>query len=124
MPGQLNVLLAEAGVPYDVVEEMEETNHHIAEADCCMVIGANGTDDAWSSTTSPQPTQSKLPLTNNPYIHQPTHPPTTDTVNTAAVEDPASPLAGMPIIRADLAKSVVVMKRSMASGYAGCVSAS
>lgn len=76
MPGQLNVLLAEAGVPYDVVEEMEETNHHIAEADCCMVIGANGTDDAWSSTTSPQPTQSKLPLTNNPYIHQPTNRPT------------------------------------------------
>lgn len=45
----------------------------------------------------------------------------TDTVNTAAVEDPASPLAGMPIIRADQAKNVIVMKRSMASGYAGCV---
>ncbi len=42
MPGQLNVLLAEAGVPYDVVEEMDETNHHIAEADACLVIGANG----------------------------------------------------------------------------------
>lgn len=79
------MLLAEAGVPYDVVEEMDETNQHIAEADACLVIGAN------------------------------------DTVNTAAVEDPASPLAGMPIIRADLAKNVIVMKRSMASGYAGCV---
>ncbi len=83
MPGQLNVLLAEAGVPYDVVEEMDEINTHIAESDACLVIGAN------------------------------------DTVNSAAEEDPNSPLAGMPVIRVWESKNVIVMKRSMASGYAG-----
>jgi len=83
MPGQLNVLLAEAGVPYDVVQEMDEINEHIHESDVCLVIGAN------------------------------------DTVNSAAEEDPNSPLAGMPVIRAWESKSVIVMKRSMASGYAG-----
>lgn len=83
MPGQLNVLLAEAGVPYDVIQEMDEINEHIHESDACLVIGAN------------------------------------DTVNSAAEEDPNSPLAGMPVIRAWESKNVVVMKRSMASGYAG-----
>ena len=62
MPGQLNVLLAEAGVPYDVVFEMEEINDELGDVDLCMVIGAN------------------------------------DTINSAAVEDPNSPIAGMPVI--------------------------
>ncbi|CAM9384153.1 unnamed protein product [Heterosigma akashiwo] len=83
MPGQLNVLLAEAGVPYDIVEEMEEINEHIDEADVTLVIGAN------------------------------------DTINSAAEEDPNSPIAGMPVIQVWKSKRVVVMKRSMASGYAG-----
>mmetsp|Transcript_14687 Transcript_14687/g.19338 ORF Transcript_14687/g.19338 Transcript_14687/m.19338 type:complete len:1075 (+) Transcript_14687:107-3331(+) len=83
MPGQLNVLLAEAGVPYDIVEEMEEINEHIEEADVTLVIGAN------------------------------------DTINSAAEEDPNSPIAGMPVIRVWESKKVIVMKRSMASGYAG-----
>lgn len=83
MPGQLNVLLAEAGVPYDIVFEMEEINEEIPEADVCLVIGAN------------------------------------DTVNSAALEDPNSVIAGMPVIEVWKAKQVVMMKRSMAAGYAG-----
>ncbi len=62
MPGQLNVLLAEAGVPYDIVFEMEEINDDLGDVDLCMVIGAN------------------------------------DTINSAAVEDPNSAIAGMPVI--------------------------
>lgn len=116
MPGQLNVLLAEAGVPYDVVEEMDETNHHIAESDCCLVIGANGTCVSIHRARSILIDQNRI----SPLYRLTNHA-RTDTVNTAAVEDPASPLAGMPIIRADQAKNVIVMKRSMASGYAGCV---
>lgn len=83
MPGQLNVLLAEAGVPYDIVEEMEEINPDFGETDVALVIGAN------------------------------------DTVNSAAEDDPNSQIAGMPVIRVWHAKQVVVMKRSMAAGYAG-----
>lgn len=83
MPGQLNVLLAEAGVPYDIVFEMDEINESIAEADVCLVIGAN------------------------------------DTVNSAAVEDPNSVIAGMPVIEVWKAKQVIMMKRSMGAGYAG-----
>jgi H+-translocating NAD(P) transhydrogenase len=83
MPGQLNVLLAEAGVPYDIVEEMEEINPDFGETDVALVIGAN------------------------------------DTVNSAAEDDPNSQIAGMPVIRVWNAKQVVVMKRSMAAGYAG-----
>ncbi len=83
MPGQLNVLLAEAGVPYDIVEEMEEINDDFAETDLTLVIGAN------------------------------------DTVNSAAEEDPNSAIAGMPVLRVWNSKQVVVMKRSMSSGYAG-----
>jgi len=83
MPGQLNVMLAEAGVPYDMVFEMEEINGEMGEVDVTMVIGAN------------------------------------DTVNSAAEEDPASAIAGMPVIQVWKSKHVVFMKRSMASGYAG-----
>lgn len=83
MPGQLNVLLAEAGVPYDIVFEMDEINHEIGEADVCLVIGAN------------------------------------DTVNSSAVEDPNSVIAGMPVIEVWKAKQVVFMKRTMGTGYAG-----
>ncbi|GLI60330.1 hypothetical protein VaNZ11_002448 [Volvox africanus] len=83
MPGQLNVLLAEAGVPYDVVFEMDEINEELDEADVCLVIGAN------------------------------------DTVNSAAVEDPSSVIAGMPVIEVWRAKQVIFMKRTMGAGYAG-----
>ena len=83
MPGQLNVLLAEAGVPYDIVEEMEEINDEFGETDVALVIGAN------------------------------------DTVNSAAEDDPNSQIAGMPVLRVWNAKQVIVMKRSMAAGYAG-----
>jgi len=83
MPGQLNVLLAEAGVPYDIVEELEEINDDFSAADVVLVIGAN------------------------------------DTVNSAAEDDPNSEIAGMPVMRVWNAKQVIVMKRSMAAGYAG-----
>ncbi|GLC33858.1 hypothetical protein PLESTB_000811600 [Pleodorina starrii] len=83
MPGQLNVLLAEAGVPYDVVFEMDEINEELDHADVCLVIGAN------------------------------------DTVNSAAVEDPNSVIAGMPVIEVWRSKQVFFMKRTMGAGYAG-----
>jgi H+-translocating NAD(P) transhydrogenase len=83
MPGQLNVLLAEAGVPYDIVEELEEINDDFGETDVCLVIGAN------------------------------------DTVNSAAEDDPNSEIAGMPVMRVWNSKQVIVMKRSLAAGYAG-----
>ena len=83
MPGQLNVLLAEAGVPYEIVEEMEEINEDFGETDTVLVIGAN------------------------------------DTVNSAAIDDPNSIIAGMPVLEVWNAKNVVIMKRSMAAGYAG-----
>lgn len=83
MPGQLNVLLAEAGVPYDIVEELEEINDDFGEADVTLVIGAN------------------------------------DTVNSAAEDDPNSQIAGMPVLRVWNSKQVIVMKRSLAAGYAG-----
>jgi len=83
MPGQLNVLLAEAGVPYDIVEELEEINDDFKDADVTLVIGAN------------------------------------DTVNSAAEDDPNSQIAGMPVLRVWNSKQVIVMKRSLAAGYAG-----
>lgn len=83
LPGHMNVLLAEAKVPYDIVLEMEEVNHDLPETDVVLVIGAN------------------------------------DTVNPAAVDEPGSPIAGMPVLEVWNADQVVVLKRSMASGYAG-----
>jgi H+-translocating NAD(P) transhydrogenase subunit beta len=83
LPGHMNVLLAEAKVPYDIVLEMDEINHDFAETDVVLVIGAN------------------------------------DTVNPAALEDPDCAIAGMPVLEVWQAKHVIVLKRSLASGYAG-----
>ncbi len=83
LPGHMNVLLAEAKVPYDIVLEMDEINDDFPETDVVLVIGAN------------------------------------DTVNPAAMDDPGSPIAGMPVLHVWEARNVIVFKRSMASGYAG-----
>jgi len=83
LPGHMNVLLAEANVPYDIVMEMEEINDDLPETDVVMVIGAN------------------------------------DIVNPGAEEDKSSPIYGMPVIQVWNAEKVIVMKRSMAVGYAG-----
>lgn len=83
LPGHMNVLLAEAKVPYDIVLEMDEINDDFADTDVVLVIGAN------------------------------------DTVNPAALDDPSSPIAGMPVLHVWQARHVIVFKRSMNTGYAG-----
>lgn len=83
LPGHMNVLLAEANVPYDIVFEMDEINADLPDVDVLLVVGAN------------------------------------DIVNPSALEDSSSPIAGMPVIEAWKAKSVVALKRSMAAGYSG-----
>src|SRR5659263_319640 len=83
LPGHMNVLLAEAKVPYDIVLEMDEINADFDDTDVVLVIGAN------------------------------------DTVNSSALEDPSSPIAGMPVLEVWKARHVIVFKRSMNAGYAG-----
>jgi NAD(P) transhydrogenase subunit beta len=83
MPGHMNVLLAEADVPYDALRDLEQINEEFAQTDVALVVGAN------------------------------------DVVNPAARNDPGSPIHGMPILAVDQARSIIVVKRSMRSGFAG-----
>jgi NAD(P) transhydrogenase subunit beta len=83
LPGHMNVLLAEAKVPYDIVLELDEINDDFPDTDVVLVIGAN------------------------------------DTVNPAAIDEPGSPIEGMPVLHVWESSDVIVFKRSMATGYAG-----
>ena len=83
MPGHMNVLLAEADVPYELLKEMDDINPEFSRTDVTLVIGAN------------------------------------DVINPAAEDDPSSPIYGMPILEVNKSAAVVVLKRSMASGFAG-----
>ena len=83
MPGHMNVLLAEANVPYEMLVEPDDINPTMDAVDVSIIIGAN------------------------------------DVVNTAAREEPSSPIYGMPVIEVDKSRTVYVLKRSMASGFAG-----
>lgn len=102
MPGQLNVLLAEAGVSYDDVLEMDEINDDFSETDVALVIGANDTGN-----------NKTVPFKTILYLFF-----LVLTVNSAAEDDPNSIIAGMPVLRVWKADQVVVMKRSLGVGYA------
>ena len=108
MPGHMNVLLAEAKVPYDVVFEMDEINDDFPTTDVAMVIGANDIVMEMDEINEDFPdTDVAIVIGAN------------DIVNPAAQDDPTSPIAGMPVLEVWKAKTSIVMKRSMASGYAG-----
>lgn len=111
MPGQLNVLLAEAGVPYDIVHELEDINGDFATADVALVIGANDTVN--SAALEVSVTGRVFVLIRFLISNLPSPP-----LLLSVLQDPASPIAGMPVLRVWEAKQCIIMKRSLATGYA------